>query len=210
MKRQGFKVHEIIVVDNASDDDTIRIARRYARVVYEPRKGVSRARNTGAAHASGEILFFMDADTRVLEGTLRGVARAFEDPNTVIATGPIAPVEKVTRPMRMIYRFSFNFLVKASIAIHRPYFIGSSIAIRKETFTKMGGFNENLKTCEDGDFSNRASRYGEAVFSEGIRVKTSARRLIEWGSVRYLTYNAMNVLDFLVFKRTRDKNYNFR
>jgi glycosyltransferase involved in cell wall biosynthesis len=56
--------YEIIVVDNASMDSTARVAvEAGARVVHEPYRQISRARDTGAAQARGEWLLFVDADT---------------------------------------------------------------------------------------------------------------------------------------------------
>src|SRR5947199_8826137 len=55
---------ELIVCDNNSDDRTAQIARAAgARVVFEPLNQIARARNAGAAHAAGEWLIFIDADS---------------------------------------------------------------------------------------------------------------------------------------------------
>ena len=57
---------EIIVVDNDSTDQTAEIAKELGvTVVKEPMRQIARARNSGAWHAKGEILFFIDADTDV-------------------------------------------------------------------------------------------------------------------------------------------------
>src|SRR2546427_11185726 len=54
---------ELIVCDNNSDDRTAQIARAAgARGVFEPVNQIARARNTGAAHAAGDCLIFIDAD----------------------------------------------------------------------------------------------------------------------------------------------------
>ena len=59
----GFE-HELIVCDNNSTDGTGDLARAAgARVVFEPVNQISRARNTGAAAATGEWLVFVDADS---------------------------------------------------------------------------------------------------------------------------------------------------
>ena len=60
--RLGWK-SELIVCDNNSTDRTAEIAKRAgAQVVFEPINQISRARNTGAARARGDWLFFVDAD----------------------------------------------------------------------------------------------------------------------------------------------------
>ena len=74
---------EIIVVDNCSTDRTAEIARNVGvNLVKEPVRQIARARNTGARHAKGDILFFVDADTSVevdhltaaCEGIIKGKA----------------------------------------------------------------------------------------------------------------------------------------
>ena len=61
--RLGWE-HEIIVCDNNSTDRTAELARKQsARVVFEPVNQISRARNAGAAAATGEWFLFVDADS---------------------------------------------------------------------------------------------------------------------------------------------------
>jgi glycosyltransferase involved in cell wall biosynthesis len=56
-------VHELLIVDNGSTDDTASVARRAgARVVVEPRRGYGYACAAGVAAASGDVLAFMDGD----------------------------------------------------------------------------------------------------------------------------------------------------
>src|SRR6185436_8487054 len=78
--------HELIVCDNNSTDRTAEIARaRGARVVFEPVNQISRARNAGAAHASGDWLVFIDADSRVSATLLRDMF--FQMQNGCLAGG---------------------------------------------------------------------------------------------------------------------------
>ena len=66
---------EVLVVDNGSTDDTTEVATACgARVVAEPRRGVARARNTGAAAARAQVLVFMDADVLLPERALARIA----------------------------------------------------------------------------------------------------------------------------------------
>ena len=64
--QQSHQPGEIIVVDNASTDDTASIAAAVpgVRVIDEPRKGLVRARETGRVAASGQLLVYIDADCR--------------------------------------------------------------------------------------------------------------------------------------------------
>ena len=82
---------EIIVVNNASTDNTGRIARRFpgVRVVDEPRKGLVIARQAGLTRATGDLVANVDADTRIPPGWIEKVLAEFEkDPKLVCLSGP--------------------------------------------------------------------------------------------------------------------------
>ena len=71
--------YEIVVVDDASTDGTAKVARDTgAKVVSINRRQIAAARNAGAHAASGEILFFVDADTRINERHVTGAIAALQ------------------------------------------------------------------------------------------------------------------------------------
>ena len=71
--------HEIIVVDDASTDWTAKVAQEVgAKVVSINRRQIAAARNAGARAALGEILFFVDADTRINQKHVSGAIAALE------------------------------------------------------------------------------------------------------------------------------------
>ena len=84
---------EIVVVDNASTDDTESVVRDLARTVrrlrhvLEPQLGVSHARNRGAAEANGELVAFIDDDAVASRGWLKALARAAHDEPNAVAVG---------------------------------------------------------------------------------------------------------------------------
>ena len=66
LKNAGPEVCEIIVIDNASTDNTKSLAESYGvKVITEARQGVSFARQRGYIESTGEILCFLDADTHM-------------------------------------------------------------------------------------------------------------------------------------------------
>lgn len=82
---------EILVIDNASDDETSAVAAAVprVRVVDEPRKGLVVARETGRRRASGDVLVYVDADCRAPLTWLERVERRFlHDPSLVALSGP--------------------------------------------------------------------------------------------------------------------------
>src|SRR5213596_2987566 len=70
---------ELVVCDNNSTDHTAELARAAgAKVVFEPINQIGRARNTGAAAASGDWFIFIDADSRPSEALFADVAREIQ------------------------------------------------------------------------------------------------------------------------------------
>src|SRR3989344_5716630 len=90
-KNFGGAFFEIIVVDNASRDRTREIAQHFphVKIAYEERKGLTRARQRGFEEARGDILAYIDADTRMPAGWAETIAKEFErDKNLASLSGP--------------------------------------------------------------------------------------------------------------------------
>ena len=82
---------EIIVVNNASSDRTLQVAMGFkgVRVVDEPRKGLTFARQAGFAASSGELIANVDSDSRLTEGWVQTVLAEFAAaPKLVALSGP--------------------------------------------------------------------------------------------------------------------------
>lgn len=152
-KQKGYQ-WEIIICDNDSTDKTVEIASQFgAKIVREPFKQISTARNTGAKNATGDWLIFIDADTyptpELIDEVLKGIAR-----ETNIGYGTTIVVEGGTlfNKLRMerlnpFFRL-FNFCG------------GAFIACKREGFDGVNGFSTHLYAYEDLDFVFRLKRYG--------------------------------------------------
>jgi glycosyltransferase involved in cell wall biosynthesis len=138
---------ELLVVDNGSSDDTNEVSRegaingREARVLIEPKPGVSRARNRGAAAASGRIVLFLDDDVRPPRHWLIGLA-------SPIARGAVwATVSQFRlghdRPW-LTELDRTRLMSELSIDPVRPFLVGGSMGIRRDIFLDLGGFEEEL------------------------------------------------------------------
>jgi glycosyltransferase involved in cell wall biosynthesis len=91
LQNAAGRFHEIIVVDNASSDRTAEIARARhgVRVVQEMQKGVCFARQRGLEEATGKVLAYIDADTRLPADWASIAERTFQNrPNLVCLSGP--------------------------------------------------------------------------------------------------------------------------
>ena len=105
---------EILVVDNGSTDDTVKVAMLAgARVIFEPRKGVTRARQTGFEKSMNDLIAFIDADSVLPPGWLNRALQAIEG-DAVAASGPVVYFELPLR--KRLVGFVFYCLAKIAIS----------------------------------------------------------------------------------------------
>ncbi len=172
------KAGEIIVVDNNSTDATSSIAEKHGvTVVFEPQNRIAMARNAGVAASTGNKLVFIDADTIVQPDTLR---QAVESLSADVGAGGA----------HIVYDNSSSLVTRAVVAIYKLLCSRFSIAAgcftfcRRESFNRVGGFDERVYAGEDARFS---LALGRDARKNGLRfliiknppVRTSARKL-EW------------------------------
>jgi len=167
---------ELLVVDNASEDTTADVARRHgATVLFEPTHNIAAVRNAGARQAEGDVLIFVDADTRVAGNLFSSILRSLDDPRCF---GGAAAVEydDLQRAWTKWYLSGWRFW--ASL-FHLAQ--GAAQFSRREAFATLGGYDEGIFMGEDIDFYRRlhhhARRHGGyvAMLSDS-KVVTSARR----------------------------------
>jgi glycosyltransferase involved in cell wall biosynthesis len=167
---------ELIVCDNNSTDRTGDIARAAgAKVVFEPFNQIGRARNTGAAAATGDWLVFVDADSHPGTGLFADVADAIASGKILAGGATIALDEKlfganlVTQGWNLTSRF-------------KKWLAGSFIFIEAAAFREMGGFNQEIFAAEELELSQRLKKLA-AAHGKKITVlhkhplKTSARKM---------------------------------
>jgi len=166
---QGLPACEIIVCDNNSTDRTAQIAREHgAKVVFEPVNQISRARNTGAAAATGEWLIFIDADSRPSKGLFAEMTSVMPG---CVGGGVTVALETEDRLARVILS-TWNFISRTA-----RWAAGSFIFCRADAFRQTGGFSTELYATEEIDFSKRIKRLGRFVILHRHPLMTSARKL---------------------------------
>lgn len=160
---------EVIVVDNGSTDSTVNIAKEFGCTVYVmPELTIAGLRNFGAKKATANIIGFVDADIEVHDNWAKnGVALFNLKSDVACVTGKIKIssnptwVEKTWGLNRDIKRGQFKVNWISSM----------NMIIRKDSFLEVGGFNENLITCEDVDLSYRLKEKGfSLLYDDSIEV----------------------------------------
>lgn len=153
---QSFSCHEIIVVDDGSTDDTAQALAQYStriRLVRQPNRGIAAARNIGIQRAIGDYIAFLDDDDiwvpqkleRQVDALLRapGAAVAFSDFAFVPAPG------SGSQPPRAPNRWKPSNVFTALLMGN--WLSTSTILVRRDCLLTAGGFDEDLRTCEDWD-----------------------------------------------------------
>lgn len=168
--------HELIVCDNNSTDRTAEIARAAgARVVFEPVNQIARARNCGAAAATGDWLVFVDADSHP-NGKL------FAEVAGHIASGRcLAGGVTVRLDQKHLVAGFITWLWNCTSRMGH-WLAGSFIFIETATFRKIGGFSNELFAGEELELSQRLKKLaGETGRSVVILHRhplvTSARKM---------------------------------
>ena len=140
---------ELIVCDNNSTDATAAIARAAgATVVFEAVNQIARARNTGAAAASGEWLLFIDADSHPSAELFADVAEQIKS-GRCLAGGSTLKYDGQHR-VAIFATAVWNFLSR-----WRRWLAGSFIFCDAAAFRKIGGFSAELFVAEELDLSQR-------------------------------------------------------
>lgn len=163
------QVGEIIIVDGGSSDQTVDVARRHpvgARVLTST-AGRARQQNLGARAATGRVLLFLHADTRLPPGGAAALA-ALAD-RACITGGNFA--------VRFDGPGVFPRVLGATYALQRAlgvFYGDSAIFCRRRWFLDRGGFPE-IEIMEDYELARAIVRSGGARRLRGPAV-TSARR----------------------------------
>jgi glycosyltransferase involved in cell wall biosynthesis len=207
IKGQIKKNYEIIVVDTLSEDNTIKIAKRYgAKIIIEPRKGVAIARNKGARYAKGDILVFADADVRFEKDFTKKIEEKFR--NNIAGGIFNLTFFDGSRFDKLAFKF-WNFVIKNLIRTGFVTTNGSCFVYEKKIFKEVKGFDEKLFTNEDNDLARKVAKLKRFCFFDDIIVYTSVRRVKKKGYLRYLIIHIKSTLLYFISKRSLQEYWNY-
>jgi GT2 family glycosyltransferase len=183
--QEGAVSHEIIVVDNGSEDSTPELLVRWCREhpefrsTREARVGLSRGKNAGIRIARGPLLLFTDDDVVVPPDWVRAYAEFFSRhaPDSIVAGGPILPVPEDLGAWPPWLAGSALIDVGRldhveERELHPPdYVFGANMAVPATVFAEIGVWNEELgnaqddrSTFEDTELQDRVRGAGRTVW----------------------------------------------
>jgi len=183
--------YEIIVSDSGSTDRTEEIVRTIAknhpekqvRFIHAPIKGVSIARNNGAAHATAEYIAFLDADTRIPPNFLRNAYLEVKRRNLDGAGCHLEPdSEKFVD--KAVFSFYHHCILNPLQYTKRPGSAGAGIIVKRSMHNTISGFNNQLPTCEDLDYIKKISEAGKFRMLQSTNIIFNTRRFDEEGRAR--------------------------
>jgi glycosyltransferase involved in cell wall biosynthesis len=208
---QTLPPHEIIVVDDGSQDDSVGIIRSFGRSVtllQQSNHGPGSARNTGLGAATGDFIQFQDSDDLLSLNKLEAQARALQQTGADIAFGPWAHV-RINRP-----QIAFETCVLQQAMPHPAVSMASwllrgwsttvqSLLFRRSFLAEAGNYRADLWYGEDMEFFFRMLVRGPRVAFAGQALtlyrtqspgKLSqdtglawARRVVDWAKYVSLT-----------------------
>jgi glycosyltransferase involved in cell wall biosynthesis len=135
---------ECIVVNDGSTDNSIEIAKQFpVKIVENPAgpEGPANARNHGAEHAQGEILFFIDADVVIKEDTISKVSNTFEDNPQIAALFGSYDEDPNDRGFLSQYKNLLHHYVHQRGHENAITFWSGCGAVKRDVFFEMGGFD---------------------------------------------------------------------
>jgi glycosyltransferase involved in cell wall biosynthesis len=211
---------EIIVVNNASTDNTREVALSFpgVTVVDEPRKGLTFARQAGFAASSGDLICNVDSDSRLTPGWLQQVLDTFAEPTAAnkrplaAFSGPVVYYDLTPKQRRLVQ--VFYLIGWATYAMNR-YVLrvgsmvqGGNFVTARWALQKIGGFNTDISFYgEDTDIARRLNAVGEVRFTFGLKMFSSARRLKSEGMLTMAGRYAINYFWTTFLKRPFTDEY---
>ena len=197
---------QLVVCDNNSTDRTGDIARAAgAHVVFEPFNQIGRARNSGAAAATGDWFIFVDADSHPSRGLFDDVADAILTGHVLAGGATVELDEKM---------FAANLVTQGWNLISRfkKWVAGSFIFIQAATFRELGGFNPEIFAAEELELSQRLNKLARArgkkiVILHRHPLKTSARKMKLYSNGELFRFLLRSIFNHQRTMRSREAAY---
>lgn len=171
---------EIIVVDDASSDDSVKLISSYRDKVTliekKSNSGFSSTANAGISAARGDVVFLINNDVQVHPGLAAAALPHFDDPDLFAVSFKAVDETGAVRIGRVLPKFSKGFLkgvpderVSADEKPSLTFFAsGGGAAFCREKLAALGGFDENMDPFywEDVDLSYRALKRGWKIICD--------------------------------------------
>jgi len=210
VQKYAPQLKEVVVVDNASTDDTADVVARYpgVRLVREPVKGLTRARQTGLDATSAPYVAYIDADCRL---TPQWYARADHylstNPDAAVLSGPIKYYDGPLLLKWFVVAIQW-MLLPVTFLTARNWVLGGNFVAKRTALEAIGGFDASIAFYgEDADVGRRLISQGRSLFKMDFYCYTSARRMVKEGVIRTYARYTLNFIWHIFFKKSFTEAY---
>jgi len=200
---------ELLIVDDGSDDGTPEMVEELAKeisfplkVIRQKNQGPGAARNTGMAHARGEVFIFLDSDCTVSPQWLKAIDRDLNMYQADAFGGPDAGRDDFPPLLKAINYSMTSFLTTGGIRGHKKKKLGKfyprsfNMGLSAELARKIGGFG-NLRHGQDIEYSHRIIKSNARVIlipdaivyhKRRTSIRKFFRQVFNWGVARINLY----------------------
>ena len=210
IKKRPYEI-EVIVINNASTDRTADVARAFfgVRVVDEPRKGLTIARQKGLEETDGDLIAYIDADTRMHPKWFPKMEKImFNEMDVVSYSGPYRYYD-APKYYKIILELFWKISAPLGYWMSGYTVLGGNFVARKEALFSIQGFDASIKFFgEDMDIAKRLSKLGKVKFDMSFFIYASSRRFLKDGIFKVSWLYAINFIWQVLFSRPYTKEYN--
>ena len=216
LRSQTRPPDDILVINNASTDETADVARAVpgVRVIDEPSKGLVVARETARRAAHTDIVAYIDADCRVPIDWLRRIEARFERSHAPIAvTGPYRFYDWDWSGRALLRTYDFLIAPPTHAAVHHvlgagAILYGGNFAVRRDALAAIGGFDRRIEFHgEDTNLGRRLTPIGRIALCQDCWAWTSARRYRAMGKAAVFNVYVRNFWSEIVRHRPADESH---
>jgi GT2 family glycosyltransferase len=207
---------EILVVNNASTDDTAAVAAAVegVRVIDEPMKGLVIARETARRTTQCQVLAYIDADCRPPITWLERVEAQFLSNRARVAvTGPYRFFDWDRTGRTLIRLYDVIVAPPTHILVHHVLGVGAilyggNFAVRRDALARIGGFDKTIEFHgEDTNLGRRLTPIGRVALCPDCWVWTSARRYHAMGKRAVFSLYVRNFWSEILRHRPADSKH---